>query len=104
MVLTAGIPHPLTAGSKRIINYPNPFNPTTVIGIRFEHPERGTLTILNARRQQVRLLESGLFEAGIREFTWDGRDEKGQMCSSGLYYALFKGEGRTLIQKMVLVK
>ena len=104
MILTAGIPHPLAAGSKRIINYPNPFNPETVIGIRFEHPERGVLVILNARRQQVRLIASGLFDAGIREFAWDGRDEKGQMCPSGLYYALFKGEGRTLIQKMVLVK
>lgn len=104
MVLTVGIPHPLASGSKKIINYPNPFNPTTVIGIRFEAPERGAIYILNARKQQVRFIESGLFEAGIREFTWDGRDEKGQMCPSGLYYALFKGERRTMIQKMVLVK
>jgi|GEM_PF-6248352 len=104
LTLYIGVPNPLASGKKDMINYPNPFNPSTRIGIRFDRDERGSLVIMNARQQKVRTLHSGLFEAGIREFEWDGKDERGHVCSSGLYYAVYTGGGRSLVQKMVLVK
>jgi hypothetical protein len=66
-------------------NYPNPFNPETVI--EYGLPEAGDvqLQIVNLLGQTVRTLVSGPQDAGWHNAVWDGRNVSGQQVSSGTY-------------------
>jgi hypothetical protein len=66
-------------------NYPNPFNPETVI--EYGLPEAGDvqLQIANLLGQTVRTLVSGPQDAGWHNAVWDGRNVSGQQVSSGTY-------------------
>jgi subtilisin family serine protease len=66
-------------------NYPNPFNPQTTI--RFALPEAGRvrLRIFNLLGQQARELIDEDLDAGYRQVTWDGRSDRGEQVSSGVY-------------------
>jgi hypothetical protein len=66
--------------------YPNPFNPGVVIPFTLGSvAEQVSLTIYSILGQKVRRLELGVLPAGARQVEWDGRDEKGEQLSSGVY-------------------
>jgi hypothetical protein len=90
-------------------NYPNPFNPSTVI--EYGIPARGTaaaftLTVYNAGGARVRTLLKGT--AGISgargKIAWDGRDNRGVQVCAGIYYYMLSAGNRTVKGSMVLVK
>lgn len=80
-------------------NYPNPFNPSTVIEFEISTPEYVSLTIFNLRGEEVtRLIDRKLLN-GRYKAKWDARG-----YSSGVYfYQLMVGES-TITNKMVLIK
>jgi C1A family cysteine protease len=88
-------------------NYPNPFNPTTAI--RYEiaeskFPIHTTLTVYNTLGQEIRTLVDKVQEPGYYTVTWDGRDQRGVMASSGIYfYRLMIGDF-SASKRMVLMK
>jgi|GEM_PF-3027389 len=89
-------------------NYPNPFNPETVI--RFDiplldnGPQPTRLSIYNGLGQLVRKLYNDSPGAGSFEITWDGRAESGTSLPSGIYYAVMNsGTYRNTI-KMLLIR
>jgi endo-1,4-beta-xylanase len=68
--------------------YPNPFNPSTVIG--FDLPEQAavTLVVYDAVGREVARLVDGSLPAGRHERTFDAA-----MLSSGIYYYRFAAQG-----------
>ncbi len=85
-------------------NYPNPFNPSTTIAYQLRHPAHVTLTIHNARGQEVRTLVKGLQTQGMHRVHWDGTNTYGERAASGLYlYRMHVGD-QVQTQKMMLVK
>ncbi len=89
-------------------NYPNPFNPTTQI--RFDVPERLSdgvpvqLKIYNLLGELVRVLTDGHKFPGQYIVEWDGRNQYGELVSSGIYvYQLVAGDFRET-KRMVLLK
>jgi len=66
-------------------NYPNPFNPTTEISFTMDNASEVNLTIYNMLGQQVKVLANTLLNAGTHNYTWDGRDELGNVASTGVY-------------------
>lgn len=86
-------------------NYPNPFNPSTVI--EYNLPESGDLQIevYNINGQLIRELYSGYAESGsVKKVIWDGRDDFGESVSSGIYfYRIISGSGK-FTGKMLLIK
>ncbi|MFH1843091.1 MAG: S8 family serine peptidase [bacterium] len=86
-------------------NYPNPFNPRTVL--RFENRVAGQirLGIYDLQGRLVRLLLETSLPAGNHERIWDGLDQAGQPLSSGIYLARFTGEGgQRAVHKVTLVR
>ena len=85
-------------------NYPNPFNAET--RIRFAVGERGVvrLVVYNALGQKVRILVEGEREAGQYEVGWGGRDVRGEMVGSGVYFYRLESGGKVLTRSMVLLQ
>jgi hypothetical protein len=85
-------------------NFPNPFNPTTVIHYDIPRDGQVKLEVYNLLGQRVRALVDGWSKAGRFDISWDGRNEYGEAVGSGIYlYRFTAGEyQRTL--KMILLK
>src|SRR5512140_45386 len=85
-------------------NYPNPFNPSTMIQYAVPRASNVSLIIYNILGQQVRTLVDQPHTAGRYTVSWDGRDNLGHVVGSGVYfYRLIAGE-TTIVKKMLMLK
>lgn len=85
-------------------NYPNPFNAATVIGYRVPEAAHVGLTVYNLLGQKVATLVSGRTGPGYHRVHWDGRNDRGQPVSSGVYLVVFRASGVVQKGKMVLLR
>ena len=87
-------------------NYPNPFNPSTTIEYNVEASGHVSLKIYDLMGRLVRTLVNDYKESGRLDYkvVWDGRDDRGQQVSAGLYLYTLKSNGMTSHAKMVLMK
>jgi len=86
-------------------NFPNPFNPGTMIS--YSLPTTGTveLTIFNTLGERVRtLVHSRTQSAGEHRVYWDGRDDTGKVVSSGTYIYRLRVGNTVLNRSMQLLK
>ena len=89
-VETAATPSTFALGA----NYPNPFNPATIIPLAVPAQAGDVdLTIYNVLGQPMRRVWTGPLPAGEHRLTWDGRDAQGQPVAAGVYlYRLHVGD------------
>jgi hypothetical protein len=88
-------------------NHPNPFNPQTTISYDLpladaSQPVR--LSILDVGGRVVRTLVNEEQRGGSYRVVWEGRDDRGDAVSSGVYIALLDVSGERRTRKMVLLK
>jgi hypothetical protein len=86
-------------------NYPNPFNPATVI--EFEVPsgvDGVRLEVYDILGQRVRVLVDGSVAAGVHRIRWDGRDTVGRAVASGAYFARLSAPGSRHVRPMLLLR
>ena len=97
----------IAASSFELIgNYPNPFNPSTTIKIMVNADihEDAEIHIYNTLGQLIRTIYLQINGKGVYEVRWDGRDQRGNIVSSGVYlYSLNLGN-TVLVKKMILSK
>ncbi|MCB5261806.1 MAG: T9SS type A sorting domain-containing protein [Candidatus Cloacimonetes bacterium] len=86
------------------MNYPNPFKESTAI--RFEKTTDGPLqiNIYNLKGQKLRTYSIAALPKGEREIVWDGKDNRGQNCASGLYLIQIQDREGSRIHKAVKLK
>jgi hypothetical protein len=77
-------------------NYPNPFNPTTIIKFDIKEGESGKFTIYNLLGQKV--VEQN-FEAGYHTFHWNANNQ-----ASGVYFYALRTPSYLNTKKMILMK
>ncbi|GAG93961.1 unnamed protein product, partial [marine sediment metagenome] len=65
-------------------NCPNPFNPTTTISFTLPDKAYTSLIIYNIEGKLVKTLMNNVMDEGFKEVTWDGRDARGNLVSSGV--------------------
>ncbi len=88
-------------------NFPNPFNPSTVISytIPDESEEVAVkLSVFNIRGQQVKILVDETQEPGVYTINWEGTDSKGREMASGIYFYRMTAGRFVSTRKMVLLK
>lgn len=85
-------------------NFPNPFNPSTVISYSLKRDGLVRLDIFNLLGQHVRTLLNGWNTAGAGSVVWDGTDSRGQAVASGVYMYRIETTQETITRKMVLVR
>ncbi len=88
--------------------YPNPFNLATKISLHLPAEVKGgeaTLQIFNVLGQMVKSFEVNV-EAQRRtyQFVWDGRNNLGEIVTSGTYYAVFKTAKQRYTLKLLVMK
>ncbi|MBP7333457.1 MAG: SBBP repeat-containing protein [Candidatus Cloacimonas sp.] len=84
--------------------YPNPFNPLTTINYEISKPADVKIGVYNNRGQLVRSFALGYKKQGNYKLTWEGEDNNGCICSSGIYYIRMQAGKENYIKKAVLLK
>jgi hypothetical protein len=91
-----------------LINFPNPFNPSTTIQFSselFEQNELIALEIYNIKGQIIRHFNIHNSQFKMNEVVWDGTDEFGNSVSSGVYLYKLVANGKTkAVKKCLLMK
>jgi hypothetical protein len=84
--------------------YPNPFNTLTTIDYEISMPADVKIEVYNNRGQLVRNFILGYQEQGSYKLTWEGEDNNGCLCSTGIYYIRMQAGKEIYIKKAVLLK
>ena len=99
--IAAGLAHnaPAAPADFQLRNYPNPFNPATIINYELPITNNVTLVVYNALGQKVRTLVNKRQEAGKYALTFDA-----SALSSGIYYYKLTAGNSVQIRKMIYMK
>ena len=86
-------------------NYPNPFNPETVIRYSLRDESWVNLAIYDVAGRKVRTLIDGQQTAGNGlQITWDGRNDSGSQVASGIYIYRLQSNQSVASGKMLLTR
>ena len=86
------------------INYPNPFNPETIIRFSLPVNTNVKIDVYNIRGQRVVTLLDETFNQGHHTAIWKGIDANGRSVGSGVYFYRIQTETETIINRMMLMK
>jgi hypothetical protein len=73
-------------GFQLIAIYPNPFNPSTTVKFVIGKPGSTIIKVYNSLGKEITTLINEYLPSGEKEITWDGKDNKGNTVSSGVYF------------------
>lgn len=66
-------------------NYPNPFNPSTIISFMLKSDSNIELSVYNLKGELVRTIAKGLYKSGYHNLKWYGKDSDQRTVTSGIY-------------------
>jgi len=84
-------------------NYPNPFNPKTIIEYEIPKARLVDLKIYDINGQLVKKFSNSC-QAGMNKTIWDGKNNKGNLVASGIYFYQVIFENSILTKRMILLK
>ena len=86
-------------------NYPNPCNSSTRIEFYLSEHSKVEIAIFSVNGQRIRTLLSQLQQAGTHRIMWNGRDDSGDIVSSGVYYyTLTANDATRITRKLLFIK
>ncbi len=88
-------------------NYPNPFNPSTLIKVNIDSPKENAIvkvTIYNLRGQFVKELYNQETKEKSFLLEWNGKDKNDKPVSSGIYFYTIQYNHIKSTNKMLLLK
>jgi hypothetical protein len=85
-------------------NFPNPFNPKTVISFEIEQRAKVSLKVYDNQGRFIHSLLNNTFHAGVHTVSWNGRNSRGETVSAGVYFYTLETEGFTATRKMILLR
>jgi hypothetical protein len=85
-------------------NAPNPFNASTVIRFSISQPEHVRIGIYNILGQNIKTISDKFYDTGIYEINWDGTDQAGNICSSGVYFYKINAGQFSESKRMMMLK
>ena len=85
-------------------NYPNPFNPSTTIAYDLPIASIVNITIYDMMGRKIKTLVNEYEAAGFKYTQWDGRNDKNESVSAGLYVYLLQTEKFMQNRKMIFLK
>jgi len=86
------------------INFPNPFNPSTIIHFNVPQESKVELSIYNIRGQKVKTLCNEVLLSGNHEYIWEGKNSTNNAVASGIYFIHLNNGEKTKVRKVLLLK
>ena len=83
-------------------NFPNPFNPSTLIPYQLKRDIHVRLEVFNVLGQRIRTLVDEVRPAGTHRVAWDARDEQGRGVAAGVYIYRLTMDGISESRRMLL--
>jgi len=98
--MTIGLPSTYTLEQ----NFPNPFNPVTLI--RFSIPQESNvkLSLYNLLAEEVAVLINEPLKAGFHQVEWRGVDKKNNILPTGAYFYKLEAGDFVEVKKMMFIK
>ena len=97
--LSGALPEQFELGA----NYPNPFNPSTMVPYQLPAAMHVRLEVFNLLGQRVVTLLDGEQPAGSHTASWDATDAAGQAVGAGVYLYRLSGDGVQATRSMLLI-
>ncbi len=85
-------------------NYPNPFNPETLIRFYLHKPENVRLAVYDVNGRLVRRLVEGELPAGEQTIWWNGHNAQGRPVGSGIYFYELRAGNEVVRGRMTLLR
>jgi len=89
------------AGLRLRTPWPNPSSGPVRISFSLPRPEAVDLRVFGVDGRQVANLARGVWSAGSHEVAWSGRDSRGAVAASGVYFVRFATEDRVETRRVV---
>jgi hypothetical protein len=83
-------------------NFPNPFNSQTAIEYNLPKASYIKIDIYNVLGQKVRTLVDQEENSGHKRVIWDGKNDRGETASSGMYFYRIEAKGGFVQTKKML--
>jgi hypothetical protein len=90
-----------TPAALSLTNYPNPFNPQTIIQLNSGN-QTANLSIFNSKGQKVKTYQK--LPAGQNSIVWNGENDNGKLVPSGIYFYKLETKNKIITNKMLLLK
>ena len=84
-------------------NYPNPFNPSTIIPYQLAASSQVRLEVFNLLGQRIATLVDGERPAGFHTATWHATDAAGRAVGAGVYIYRMTVGAASQTGRMVLI-
>jgi len=84
-------------------NFPNPFNPFTIISYQLSEVSDITLSVYNIKGQLVKTLINEPKPAGEHSVIWNGVDNFSKTVSSGIYHYILNVNGKIEVARKCLL-
>ena len=91
----------LPKGIELSLATPNPCGAESVLRVSVNKETSLSLAVFDASGRRVRTLLKGKLPAGTHELRWDGKDDDGQMLTSGIYFCILKTPSASQTLKLV---
>lgn len=95
------------SGFKNVLSQaqPNPFNQVTNIAYSIKEAGPVVIEVHNVAGKVVQTLTDTELEAGATGYVvWDGSNDRGEKCASGMYFCRMNASGFTATKTMVMFK
>ena len=97
----AGLPQ-IPKNFELLINYPNPFNPTTTIEFKIKGEAHVKLNVFDIYGRKVATLINGVSLSN--KLIWNGKNDQGQLVPAGVYFARLESGNTIMNKKMIVLK
>jgi len=84
--------------------YPNPFRETLNLEIELPKTTELKLEIYNLKGQLITDIYQGIANSGQLRLSWDGKDNHGNLCSSGIYFCKLSANGKSETRKLLRLR
>jgi len=102
--ITSGDNPEIPGASHLISASPNPFNPNTTISFDLKEDGNARIEVYNLKGQKVKTILNKQMDAGTHQVNWNGIDEEGNVCGSGIYFYALKTAKVNELKKMLMLK
>lgn len=81
--------------------YPNPFTESTRVYLELENEGDVLIQLSDLSGRIINVLQSGRLSAGIHQFDWNARDQRGNSLPAGIYLIDIQMDNMQLTQKLI---